>query len=177
MNFKQYRHQTGLVLAVIISVLLGCQPPPQEKKQENLQSAKTMVESTMQNMAYDVRAEGPYAFIGYFEHSPQFSMITNGQLVFPNYKTAEQVIEQKWATSVVKFSLRWKQIKVELINNEFAHVEAGYTDSTTLNTGRKIFRAGYFTGLAHFTNKGWRIRTAHWSDNNASNPIAYNLSR
>ncbi len=179
MHAKLNYHQIFFSLTAIIVILFGCQPAPQEKKKEreNLQPVKTLIEQTVQNMAYDVRAEGPHAFTGYFEHSPQFSMITNGQLIFPDYKTAEQVIERQWATSVVKLSLRWKQVKVEPINSEFAYVKAAYTDSSTLNTGRKIFRAGYFTGLAHLTDKGWRIRTAHWSDNNTSNPIAYNFSR
>jgi hypothetical protein len=177
MNLKLYRHQISFFLTAIISITFGCQQASFKKKQDNLQPVKTLVEQTIQNMAYDVRAEGPYALIGYFEHSPRFSMITNGQLIFPDYKTAEQVITKQWATSIAKFSLRWKQVKVEPLTSEFAHVEASYTDSTTLNTGRKIFRQGYFTGLAHLTEKGWRIRTAHWSDNNTSNPIAYNFSR
>jgi hypothetical protein len=122
-------------------------------------SVKLMTDS----IAEAVSHEGPAAWLRYFENTPTFFMVSDGQLVFPNIDTARHFINNVLVKKMPEIELRWSGVQIDALTNEFANIAAFYHEDIPDSSGKKIPHDGYFTAIAHHTSQGWKLHNAHWS--------------
>ncbi|PWT71245.1 MAG: hypothetical protein C5B59_18565 [Bacteroidetes bacterium] len=117
----------------------------------------------MESVSREVTQNGPHTWLQYFENSDDFYMASEGILVFPNYDSAKVFVNNKLVKLIDKIDLRWKNIRVDVIDRNFASVAATYHEDKTNAGGIKDSEDGYFSGLAHWREGKWKLRNAHWS--------------
>ena len=115
------------------------------------------------SVAKDLSREGPIAWLSYFENTPDFYMVSDGQLVFPNIDSANKFIRNVLIKIMPKIELRWNNIQIDPLTNKLASLSAVYHEDITDSTGKTIAHDGYFTAVAHQSSQGWKLRNAHWS--------------
>lgn len=116
-----------------------------------------------ESIAEDVTMKGPRAWLLYFEDTPSFYMASDGRLVFPDYDSARNFINNTLVHSISKIMLKWKDIHTDVLSQEFTNISAAFHEDITDAAGKTISINGYFTALAHRAAAGWRLRNAHWS--------------
>jgi hypothetical protein len=108
-------------------------------------------------------AEGPLAWLKFFNTGPEFFMAVNGQLAFPNAAAAKEGT-QNFARTINRIDLTWgDDLHVDPLTAELAVVAASWREIQVDKAGHRIEEAGYFTGLAEYRGGRWRFRDAHWS--------------
>ena len=122
-------------------------------------SVKLMTDSIAESVSH----EGPAAWLRYFENTPGFFMVSDGQLVFPNIDTARYFIKNVLIPKMPVIELRWSNVRIDPLTNEFANIAAFYHEDIPDSSGKKIPHDGYFTAIAHRTSQGWKLHNAHWS--------------
>jgi hypothetical protein len=125
---------------------------------------KDNVKLMTDSIAITISHEGPIAWLKYFENTPDFFMVSDGQLVFPNIDTAKYFINNILVTKMPKLELRWRDVRIDPLTKEFANVAAFYHEDIPDSGGKKIPYDGYFTAIAHRTSLGWKLHNAHWSN-------------
>jgi hypothetical protein len=117
----------------------------------------------MKTVAHSVTQDGPLAWIKYFDASPAFFMVVNGQMAFQNADAAKDGT-RKFAQTIRQIELKWgDDLRVDPITNDFAVVAVSWREIQVDNTGRSVTETGYFTGLAEYREGHWQFRNAHWS--------------
>ena len=124
---------------------------------------KDSVQLMAESIAKDISREGPIIWLRYFENTPDFFMAADGQLEFPNIDTATNFINNILIKIMPKIQLRWSNIRIAPLTAKLASVSAVYHEDITDPTGKTTPHDGYFTGIAHQTPQGWKLRNAHWS--------------
>jgi len=117
----------------------------------------------MSGIATDISAKGPIAWLDWFEASPDFFMASEGMIVFANADSASSFIRNKLVKQIHTIDLRWDNMRIDPISDNFAVVAANWKENLTDFSNNKISEGGYFTGLAEKTSKGWQLRNCHWS--------------
>lgn len=129
-------------------------------------SAKAIDEGArtfMHTVAHDVTQEGPLAWLKFFNTGPEFFMVVNGQLAFPNAAAAKEGT-QNFARTINRIDLTWgDDLRVDPLSAELAVVAASWREVQIDKSGHRIEEAGYFTGLAECRDGRWRFRDTHWS--------------
>jgi hypothetical protein len=115
------------------------------------------------SIAKDVLRNGPVAWLTYFENTPDFFMVSDGQLVFPNIETAKKIINNTLLKTIQKIELRWSNIQIDPLTNKLASISAAFNEDITDSTRKTTPHAGYFTAIACQTSQGWKLHNAHWS--------------
>jgi hypothetical protein len=118
-----------------------------------------MVESIAKNISH----ERPVVWLRYFENAPDFFMASDGQMVFPNNATATNFINDVLIRVIPKIQLYWSNIRIDPFSTNLAGISAVYHEDITDSAGKMTPHDGYFTGIAHQTSQGWKLRNAHWS--------------
>ena len=130
------------------------------------QTKTTGVKEGVRNMAYeivrDLHNEGPISWLKYFSNSRQFYMASDGQLVFPNYDTAD-VFVRMFAKQVKQIDLTWSDIRIDSLSPDLGNLAASFHEILIRTGGIQDTSAGYFTGVVENTPTGWKLRDAHWS--------------
>jgi len=121
------------------------------------------VHQMVETIAKDVSSEGPVAWLHHFENSKDFFMASGGRLVFPNNDSATNFVKNVVVKMMPKVELHWKNIRITPINIEFATIAADFHEDIADSAGNRKPEDGYFTGIAHHSNKGWQLLNAHWS--------------
>ena len=121
------------------------------------------VQLMAESIAKDISREGPIIWLRYFENTPDFFMAADGQLVFPNIDTATSFVNNILIKIMPKIQLHWSNIRIDPLTNKLASISAIYHEDITDPTGKMTPHDGYFTGIAHQTSQGWKLRNAHWS--------------
>ncbi|MGC1371138.1 MAG: hypothetical protein WA824_03275 [Candidatus Sulfotelmatobacter sp.] len=117
----------------------------------------------MHTVAHDVTQEGPLAWLKFFNNGPEFFMVVNGQLAFPNAAAAKEGT-QNFARTINHLELTWgNDLRVDPLTAELAVVAAPWREIQVDQAGHRTEEAGYFTGLAEYRDGRWRFRDAHWS--------------
>jgi hypothetical protein len=121
------------------------------------------VRAFMRSVAHDVTQDGPLAWIKYFDSSPAFFMVVNGQMAFPD-RTAAQEGTRKFAQTIRQIELNWgDDLRIDPLTAEVAIVAASWRENWVDTAGHRLDDAGYFTGVAEYRNGHWQFRDAHWS--------------
>ena len=155
----------GILLSGILFIL-SCQTgKPEDPKLNSADSIRIRdsVNVLAAGIARDVSAKGPSAWLDYFEDTPDFFMVSDGRLVFPDHQTAKDFIQNTLVKNIRRISLHWNNIRIAPLTAHLASMGANFHEELTDAGGKSIFHDGYFTGLAIWTDQGWQLRNAHWS--------------
>jgi len=116
----------------------------------------------MDSISSDLRAEGPTAWLRYFDRSPGFFMASDGLMAFPSNDSAAKAMPN--IAAILKHAdLKWGALRIDSLTPGMAQVATPFDESMTDSAGKKIRISGYFTGIARRGDEGWKLRNAHWS--------------
>ncbi len=124
---------------------------------------KSQVGSMMATMGHDVTNKGPLAWFNYFEDSGDFFMVSDGALVFQNYKAMKGFILNKLVKNTLHINLQLTQIRVDPLSTKLASVAAGFHEDLTNASGKTLSIDGYLTGTAHLNANTWKLQNLSWS--------------
>lgn len=143
--------------------LISCNSKTESMTSRQSAEIKDSVQQMIELVAKDISHDGPIAWLHYFENTPNFFMASDGQLVFANNDSATLFIKNILVKQISKIELSWSDIRIDPLTEMFANVGATWHETITDFANNKISQAGYFTGIAEKTSKGWQLRNAHWS--------------
>ena len=135
------------------------------KKQRTLVSDS--IQKMMTSIEKDISHDGPVAWIRYFSGSPDFFMVSDGQIVFPTGDSATHFINNTLVKIIPKIVLHWSNVRIDPIIPGLASIGATFHEDLTDASGKRMPQDGYFTAIAQKTEVGWKLRNAHWSSKNA----------
>jgi hypothetical protein len=151
------------LFAGILLYLSACQVKiPTGSDADDLAAVRDSVGAMANAIARDVTAEGPNAWLRYFEQSPQFSMASDGRLAFAGYDSAAAFVPA-YARGVRSIELTWKDMNIEPLSASLALMRSPFHELITDTSGHQVPTDGYFTGLAEHSSNGWQLRSLHWS--------------
>jgi hypothetical protein len=153
----------GLLPALAGLLLVSCHGDPSTLSATEGNRVKDSVSRMTANIASDISAKGPVAWLNYFEEEPGFFMASDGQLAFPDHPTAKSFIENTLVKTIRQIKLRWTDLRVDPLTSRLASIGAGFHEDVTDSAGRTLAFDGYFTGIAEERGNGWQLRNAHWS--------------
>jgi hypothetical protein len=151
------------ILIIFANLAISCNQVPGSLTSKQISDVQDSVKVLADSIAADVSLEGPAAWLRYFENSPDFFMAAEGQLVFPNIDSAKNFVTNTLVKTYRSIELHWSNIRVVPVTSQFAVLAANYHEDATYSDGKKLASDGYFTGMAHQTNKGWKLQNVHWS--------------
>jgi hypothetical protein len=152
-----------LIIPLLALILLfSCNQKPSFTTSEAA-SVKDSVLLLAANTAKDISTKGPIAWLYYFEDMPDFFMASNGDMAFPDYKTADSFIRNTLVKQIPHINLKWSNIRIDPLTPQVAVIGANFHEDITDALGKVTPFDGYFTATAHQTSKGWKYRNAHWS--------------
>jgi hypothetical protein len=135
------------------------------------ESMKQGVTSMMDSISSDLRAQGPPAWLRYFDRSPGFFMASDGSMAFPSNDSAARAMPN--IVAVLKHAdLRWGAIRIDSLTPGLAQLSTSFDETMIDSAGKEMKISGYFTALAHRGEDGWKLRNAHWSIAHPSAPAA-----
>ncbi len=117
----------------------------------------------MMHIARDISAKGPIAWVDYFEDAPGFFMASGGQLALKDHQSAVLFVKNTLVKTMPQIKLSWQNVRIDPINDDFSAIGADFHEDITLANGTTMPFGGYFTGVAHFDGKSWKLRNLHWS--------------
>jgi len=116
----------------------------------------------MADVSRDLAADGPSAWLRYFEESSSFFMASDGRSVFPTHAAADEAVADL-ALAFTRVDIQWIDLRVEPLVPGFAVVGTGYHEILTDTAGGTVEFGGFMTGVARHGPDGWRLRNLHWS--------------
>lgn len=155
----------GIIL-FLFCVTSACNSTTESMTAKQIASVNDSVQKMVDQIAKEVSQQGPVAWLHYFEHTSEFFMAVQGQLVFPNDDSATNFINNTLVKSISRITLHWSNIRIDPMSLQFANIAANFHEDVTDAGGQTTSTDGYFTGTAHQTTTGWVLRNAHWSSVN-----------
>ena len=76
------------LLSFLLYFEVACNSHTENSFSGQFHFTKDSVKKFAESIAKDVSGQGPMAWLQYFKNSPDFFMVSDGQLVFPNYDSA-----------------------------------------------------------------------------------------
>jgi hypothetical protein len=158
-----FRCVTYCAIACLVAGLSACQNNTGPLSIETEKAVTDSASQLMANVAKDISAKGPIAWLTYLEDSPGFFMASGGQLQFKDHASAVRFVKDTLVKNITTINLHWQHIRVDPFSSTAAATGAGFHEDLSLADGKTIPVDGYFTALAHFDGKAWRLRNLHWS--------------
>lgn len=124
---------------------------------------KDSILSMTESLTNDLARKGAIAWVDYFENTPHFNMIVQGQKQFPDYQTFSQAAAGGFLSRFGKPVLRFTSLQVDSLSDQTAAIVSAYRETLTDSTGSPIQVEGYLTALLDQTSSGWKWRSLHWS--------------
>ena len=152
-----------IILLIITILLASCHSTSASLQPKQVLEVRDSVTQLAASIAKDVSQEGPVAWLRYFENTPRFFMAVEGQLVFPNYDSAQSFINNSLIKSIRKINLHWSHIRIDPLTIKEASFAATFHEDITDSAGKETPQDGYFTSIAQHTPQGWKLLNAHWS--------------
>lgn len=147
----------------LLIVIVSCNAKKETLTAKQIANVKDSVQQMATSIATTISQQGPTAWLRYFEDAPNFFMASEGKLVFPNYDTAKNFINNTLVKIIRKIELRWSDVRIDPLTTNLANMAATFHEDITDASGKTTPQDGYFTGLAHQTPQGWKLLNAHWS--------------
>jgi hypothetical protein len=161
---KRLRLFSLLLLLSTICCMQACKHHHRRRFDAKAMAAvKDSVNQMTINIARDISAKGPIAWLGYFDNSPEFFMANDGQLAFRNYQSAQTFIKDTLVKSISKITLKWSNTRVDILSPCTASIGSEFHEDITFANGKPMPFDGYFTGTAISRGKSWKLRNLHWS--------------
>jgi hypothetical protein len=152
-----------IIAFFIVCIIASCQSGNTPITPEQSETVKTNVQQFADSIAISVTHDGPIAWLKYFNDSPDFFMISDGQMVFPDHEAADKFIKTSLIKIITGINLKWNNTRIDPLTPDMALIASGFHEDLTDNKGLITKFDGYFTAIAQKTTKGWRLRDAHWS--------------
>jgi hypothetical protein len=152
-----------LFFSALVVLALSCNNHPTSLQPNEFAAVQDSVLLMAESIAKNISHDGPVAWPRYFEDTPEFFMASEGQLVFPNYDSAKNFINHTLVKNIRAIELHWGNIRIDPITGTAADIAATFHEDITDAAGKTSPQDGYFTGLAHQTPQGWKLKNAHWS--------------
>jgi hypothetical protein len=146
-----------------ILIFISCRSNNGALNSTDIELVKDSVKAMTEHISKDLAAKGPIVWLDYFEDGPDFYMASDGMLVFKDYQTASNFINDTLVKLFARINLRWDLLRIDPISNQLASVASGFHEDLLDSTGKSSTSNGYFSGIAEKTPHGWRLRNAHWS--------------
>jgi hypothetical protein len=130
---------------------------------EQRRTTEANVRRYMATVADDVTHQGPTAWQKHLVNDPAFFMANDGMLVFPNYETAYNVVDD-FARATKSIELKWgDDLRVDPLTPTLAVVGATWHEVRVDTNDKRTDQSGFFTGVVEDRNGQWQFRDAHWS--------------
>lgn len=126
------------------------------------ESQKQGITAMTDSIASDLRAQGPNAWLRYFDSTPGFFMASDGMMQFPNNDSATKAVHNI-AAVLKRADLKWGALRIDSLSAGLAQLAAPFDETMVDSAGKSTKISGYFTALAHRGEDGWKLRNAHWS--------------
>lgn len=126
------------------------------------ESQRQGITAMMDSISTDLRTQGPNAWLRYFDSSSGFFMASDGVMEFPSNDSATKAMHNI-AAILRHADLTWGALRVDSLTPSLAQVAAPFHETMIDSAGKESKISGYFTGLAHRGEDGWKLRNAHWS--------------
>jgi hypothetical protein len=152
-----------VLLLFVFTLLVSCKRNHARISAAERAVVRDSMISMYSNIARDVSSKGPAAWVNYFEDTPDFFMANDGQLVFRDYQSAKSFILNTVVKMIPHITLRWSHLRIEPLNARLASLGADFHEDQVLSNGKKLSINGYFTGIAHYDGRAWKLRNCHWS--------------
>jgi hypothetical protein len=152
-----------IILICWIFYFCSCSEYTDSLSQKQNSIVRINVTQLVESIAKNVSDKGPVAWLFYFEDSPDFFMASEGQLKFENKESAAIFINNTLIHSISKIKLQWNTIRIDPLTRKLAGIGSFFHEDIVSSDGKKVHVDGYFTGIAHLTSHGWKLRNAHWS--------------
>jgi hypothetical protein len=163
MKINRLRPTTSVLLLFIAAVFINSCKHRSKANAEQKANTIDSVQQMTDNISRDLSAKGPIAWLDYFDKAPQFFMISDGQLSFQNYPSAEKFIKDTLVKNMTKIALQWKNMRIDLLSMHVASICSGFHEDITMANGQVMPFDGYFSGTAIYTRRGWKLINLHWS--------------
>lgn len=157
--------QTRLLLASLAIALAACGPqstPSPAPDDGGAAAADAGVRAFLETIPAALAAEGPLAWLRFFEDGPSFFMASDGKVVFPDRAAAETFLAT-FAQQVASMALTWENVQIEPLAPDVATVAMSYHERITMHDGTVSEFGGYVTGVARGHGGAWRLQHLHWS--------------
>ncbi len=153
----------GFIVARNTSLIISCQSNHAKLSTTETARVRDSVTLLTANIARDISAKGPIAWLKYFENSPAFFMASDGQLALRGYESVKTFILKTLVQSIPDIKLKWGHLRIDPLTKDLASIGADFHEDLTDATGKTLSFDGYFTGLAHYDGHNWKLRSLHWS--------------
>jgi hypothetical protein len=151
-----------LLLFTIVTALTACSQSGKTQQRSTDANADTVKQMTA-NISRDLAAKGPIAWLDYFDNSPQFFMINDGQLAFHDYASAKSFIQDTLIKNMHRIALKWKDMRIDPLDDNVVAIGSSFHEDITMVNGQTLPFDGYFSGTAINTPNGWKLINLHWS--------------
>ncbi len=153
----------GWLMIISAILILSCNPKEEKLSIQKASLVKDSVVLLASRIEKDITANGPIAWLNYFEDVPGFFMASEGRLAFKDYQSAKTFIKDTLVTALPKIELRWSNLRVDPLTDHLASIGTDFHETITDASGKTILLDGYFTAVAEETKLGWKLRNVHWS--------------
>lgn len=148
---------------ILLTLLGACIAAEEERPDtEHAGAMRDSVSAMLDDVAASLAAEGPVAWLRFFEDSSAFLMASDGEITFPDTDSAAAFLAS-FARGVSGMKLTWDDVRIEPITPGVASFAAAYHESIRDTAGAVASFRGYVTGVARHTSREWRLQHLHWS--------------
>lgn len=150
-------------LLVITCLVVSCQQNASVLDSKESDLVRESVQRMTASLMNDLSSSGPVAWLNYFEESPDFFMVSDGQLAFKDYQSGKLFVENILIKNILKINLQWNQLRIDPLTSGLASIGGNFHEDLTDSSGKVIQSGGYLTAVVKLTNRGWKFRNLHWS--------------
>jgi SnoaL-like domain len=159
MFFMKFSYLRWLFVCLFVS----CQSDTATVDQTETRIVTDSVKELLGGVEKDIALNGPISWLNYFEDSPDFYMASDGELAFNNYQNARSFIEKILVNKIKRVKLQLNHVRIDPLTRQFASIGADFHEEMTDSAEKIIPVEGYFTAVARQTDRGWKLRSLHWS--------------
>lgn len=153
---------TQISLTVLLPAVACAPDTTPDLDPAHAMALRDSVMQVVRQIPRDLAADGPIAWLHYFETGPAFLMATDGRIVFPSSDSARVFVDYL-SRHLSAVDLDWLDLRVEPLGPGVAALAASYRETITYTAGSDTTFGGYVTGVARHTADGWRLQHLHWS--------------
>ncbi len=156
-NFKYW------LLLPAIAFMLACNYSKPQLTYGEIGYVQEQVGELTKNIATDVSAKGPTAWLNYMQDTSYFFLANDGELALKDYSTASKFIKDTLVNRITKETLKWSNVRIDPLSNTVASIGCNFHEDMTIKDSAQTYN-GYFTAVAVLVNDEWKLRNMHWSE-------------
>lgn len=155
--------KSAMLILAMSCLAFACHTNPSALDTKESHLVTDSIHRLVSGLTKDLADRGPIAWLNYFEESPDFFMVSNGQLVFKDYQSGKTFIENILTKNLIKIHLQLNQLRIDPLTSDLASIGADFHEDLVDSAGKIIQGDGYLTALVKHTPQGWKLRNLQWS--------------